>query len=60
LAVKSSVQSSVPGEAESVAVSFSSLMALVVCFLVLALGVGQISAVIPSLTGASADEAGRP
>ncbi|CAK6699082.1 hypothetical protein BBFGKLBO_02585 [Synechococcus sp. CBW1107] len=54
------VKSLVPGEAESVAVSFSSLMALVVCFLVLALGVGQISAVMPSLTGASADEAGRP
>lgn len=60
MAVKSSVQSSVPGEAESVAVSFSSLMALVVCFLVLALGVGQVSAVMPSLTGASTDEAGRP
>lgn len=54
------VKTSSPGEAESLAVSLSSLTALVVCFLVLALGVGQISAVMPSLAGASAADSGRP
>ncbi|WP_094553997.1 hypothetical protein [Synechococcus sp. 1G10] len=54
------VKPSAPGEAESLAVSLSSLTALVVCFLVLALGVGQISAVMPNLAGASAADSGRP
>ncbi|CAK6687794.1 MULTISPECIES: hypothetical protein [unclassified Synechococcus] len=56
------VKSSAASEVESLAVSLSSLTALVVCFLVLALGVGQISAVMPSLAGASASapDAGRP
>ena len=54
------VKPSTSGEVESLAVSLSSLTALVVCFLVLALGVGQISAVMPSLAGASAADSGRP
>ncbi|WP_255092824.1 hypothetical protein [Synechococcus sp. J7-Johnson] len=54
------VKPSAPSAAESLAVSLSSLTALVVCFLVLALGVGQISAVMPSLAGASAADSGRP
>ncbi|MCT0248450.1 hypothetical protein [Synechococcus sp. CS-205] len=48
------------GRSESLAVSLGSLAALVVCLLVLGLGVGQITTVMPTLAGVSTAAAGRP